>query len=62
MNEPKLCPAAPLHLIVIVSSGNPSEPFTLVISDPRIVPSVLSVLVISISKFAFSFFSIASLN
>ena len=40
-NAPKLCPALPLKLIVIVSSGRPFAPYFLVISELIIVPTVL---------------------
>src|SRR5256714_2646650 len=34
MNAPKLCPADPVNVIVIVSSGSPAAPYRLVTSEP----------------------------
>ena len=47
---PKLCPALPLKRSWIVSSGRPSSPYLSDTSEPRIVPTVRSVLQIGISS------------
>ena len=44
MNAPKLWPAEPVNVILIVSSGSPAAPYRLVTSEPSIVPTVRSAL------------------
>ena len=48
MKAPKLCPPAPLHFTVYISSSNVSLYF-FVISEPKIVPNDLSIFVTSTS-------------
>ena len=60
-NAPKLCPAAPLKFNSKVSFGRPFAPYNLEISLLTIVPTVLSVFLISYERFILTFFSIANL-
>ena len=58
MKAPKDCPPPPVHLTVKVSSGR-LLPWSLVISEPKMVPRVRSVLVTGTFTVRFSPFSSA---
>ena len=61
-NAPNDCPAEPVNLIEIVSSGNPSKPYFFAILLESTVPAVRFTFLIGRSSLTFSPFSIAGLQ
>ena len=59
--QPKLWPAEPVNLNVIVSSGRPAKPYFLATSPLSVVPTVRLVFLIGSSAMTFSPRSIAGL-